>query len=421
MGTHSSKVYTDNEVDQDNRVKQQKKDIEAVESFAINVYASAPRNDSMWLILSSRLGQKAFFTYLKGESHESIMLFFLHLSEFMSRDLYDDDDETIAFFDNICTKLQNIDKPFVAIHQGLKKELDSLYYACDIDKELGTELMISLMGRLQIELVYVMAREFLTRFINSKNYKNWRAAENSHAVALTIDDTSMYNLDILVGSNKTSTSSWSSQTRNKIRSVFQPTDLVRSALSSMDSKELAHMLSHPESWLTALLAAAEALPISFTLATANTNRWGFPLIYANKSFEKATGFSREFVVGKSCKEFMQCEETEKEQIDILSEGLSKHLPCAAVVTNISADGRRYKNLVVLKPVANKISGKCAFIIGLQFDISREYDQGSSKLSLAQQLLEMLPTAIEGDCENENDLKSKIRLRNFFKRKWGKVQ
>jgi PAS domain-containing protein len=74
-------------------------------------------------------------------------------------------------------------------------------------------------------------------------------------------------------------------------------------------QEISRLLGS-ESWLAALVAAAEGLALSFSLATAHRDRKGFPLLYVNKYFEKLTGYPRNEVIGRNCK-FLQGIDTAK--------------------------------------------------------------------------------------------------------------
>jgi hypothetical protein len=81
--------------------------------------------------------------------------------------------------------------------------------------------------------------------------------------------------------------------RMKMKKIMKPSDLSVSALSGIFRSAKSEVLGSRDSWLTILLAAVEALPIAFSLASAKEGKEkGFPLIYVNKYFEKLTGYSR---------------------------------------------------------------------------------------------------------------------------------
>eukprot|EP01035_Chromulina_nebulosa_P019237 gene19237-25088_t len=179
----------------------------------------------------------------------------------------------------------------------------------------------------------MMAREQFNRFLLSKQYKAWRSAESSHAVATTAEDANAAAKTITPISRQVSFS-----TTHRKRNRRRESDLSVRAFLSIDTVELGRILGS-QSWLNALLAAAEGLPVSFCLSSARKDRKGFPVLYVNKSFELLT-------------------ETEKHLLQKLSDAL-KH------------------------------------------DVTREIDEGESKLRLAEELMEMLPDLILTD-DDEDD-------------------
>lgn len=392
-------------------VRQMRTDIEMVECFVVNVYASFPRTESMWLILGSKMGQKSFQTFCRAELVEEYLTLFLDIAEFLAQNQSYDDDLIVTRFDSISAKLFDQDTDISGlINQGLRSDIHTMSNASPVDKDLGTDRMVSMLSRLQTELVYIMSRDLFNRFILSKHYKTWRAAESSHAMATTFEDATIMSSDssfnFQSSSRKSSTKSLSTKHRHRLRSVVAPSDMVISALSAVENTELQHVLHYSETWLTALLAAVEALPISFTLASAKTTRKGFPLIYVNQYFEKTTGYARERVLGKNCKDVLQCPETEPQGKAVMSKCLRSKTPCVVVLTNATKEGRRFRNLVALKPVLNA-RGDYVYVIGLQIDISREREgeEIDSKLSLAQELLDMIPSRIAVDPAEEDEMDS----------------
>ena len=116
-------------------------------------------------------------------------------------------------------------------------------------------------------------------------------------------------------------------------------DIVTQAASSVDNEELQFLLSSGK-WLANLFSAVENLNFCVSLATARAERPGFPLIYVNKAFEHTTGYKRQDIVGKNCR-FLQSEWTEKDQISIMANALSKAQPVKVAITNCRKDGTGY--------------------------------------------------------------------------------
>ena len=172
--------------------------------------------------------------------------------------------------------------------------------------------------------------------------------------------------------------------------VKRPSEISVRAFSSGDKFEIAKLLGS-ESWLAALLAAVEALPLAFSLSTARRDRRGFPLMYVNKHFEKLTGYQRSDVLGRNCK-FLQCPESEKAQLTILSDALRCEKPAKVVLSNMTRDKRPFKNLIVIKPVFDE-RRVYSYVMAIQMDVTRDIDNYASKMQLAQELMDMLPSKL----------------------------
>jgi PAS domain S-box-containing protein len=365
----------------------------------------------MWLILSSKLGQKAFETFLKAEYTDDFLELFILLSHILVG-------KTIKM-DHLKERLEEIktrlEKPLVsrAIPELFRNEF---FYGDEIsvrseeyDETAETEKsrLIKLMERLQNEVVAIMARDYFNDFLVSKHYKSWRALESSHATATTVEDAaaSSHNIPILSamsgeisfrGSISLAVKNTeSTRTRSKMKKILNPSDLSLSAFSGLFSSAKEEVLNSRDSWLMALLAAVEALPIAFSLASAKEKAQGFPLIYVNKHFEKITGFSRRDVLGLNVKDFLQCPETEKHKTEALAKGLASMTTVVSVVTNRTKGGKNFRNLVALKPITDS-KRQYAYVLGLHYDVSSELQNVTDKVALAEELLEMLPASIITD-------------------------
>ena len=121
-----------------------------------------------------------------------------------------------------------------------------------------------------------------------------------------------------------------------------------------------------------LLCTVENMPLSFSLATASTQRLGFPLIYVNKFFEKLTGYSRSDVIGKSAK-FLQIDLNGVRRIDEaaferLAFGLRNACPTITRVTNYRCNGEKYVCMVALKPIYDE-DGSYLYVASLQIELT----------------------------------------------------
>mmetsp|Transcript_8309 Transcript_8309/g.13955 ORF Transcript_8309/g.13955 Transcript_8309/m.13955 type:complete len:286 (-) Transcript_8309:171-1028(-) len=176
---------------------------------------------------------------------------------------------------------------------------------------------------------------------------------------------------------------------NQEDEVARTKSIVRKAMDGMDKQELDRLFSSG-SWLASLLVAVETLPICVSIATANSNRRGFPLIYVNNYFEVTYGYTREEIIGQNCR-FLQGGKSEPESIRRLSTALREAKPVKVSITNFRKDGMPFRNLLAMKPIFDD-SGEYRYVVGIQFDVSKE-DATPAKLKLADELMKMLPDII----------------------------
>ena len=125
-------------------------------------------------------------------------------------------------------------------------------------------------------------------------------------------------------------------------------------------------------------------------------------MYVNKYFEKVTGFTRREVLGKSC-HFLQYHETEKSEIQKMNEALKSGHEIKVVLKNRSASGRIFKNLVALKPIYDDRK-VYRYVLSICLDVTKEVDECVSKMLLAQDLMDMIPSIIITDEEDEDEVR-----------------
>ncbi len=92
-----------------------------------------------------------------------------------------------------------------------------------------------------------------------------------------------------------------------------------------------------------------------------------PLIYVNQGFEKVTGYSRDEVIGKNCR-FLQADDTEQEQLEILRHAIKSQEDCKVELRNYRKDGTMFYNELIISPVRNK-DGEVTNFIGIQNDVT----------------------------------------------------
>lgn len=112
-----------------------------------------------------------------------------------------------------------------------------------------------------------------------------------------------------------------------------------------------------------------------------------PIIYANRTFAKMTGYSQEETLGRNCR-FLQGEETDHSSVMKIRKAIAKKEPITLVVKNYKKDGTLFWNRLSIRPVT--LEDTCYFI-GTQTDVTiqhRQMEELHSKDTEIEQL--MLP-------------------------------
>lgn len=381
--------------------------MKSVEKFVINVYASCPRVEAMWLILSSDLGQRAFNTFVKAERAEEYFTLFKEITEIRMIIKPSKNVLSQSLIKINKTYLENDAVMCIPLSYNLRLEIANVE-GLNLEEPLNfIGYFLDILERLQNETVFIMARDQFNRFILSKYYKQWRASESSHAVATTKHDMSEEIIKRAVSGHFPASATESSKVVEKMKRIISPVNMTTKAFANMDNNELKYIIGRTDNWLAALISAVEALPICFSLAVATptqsfnvsaNKKPSFPLIYVNKYFEKITGYNRSDVIGKATKDLLQCPESEPEPIQQMAESLKSMEQCIVIITNRDATGRLFRNLVVLIPIRDD-HDKYRYVVSFTFDVSKEVDECVSKLKLADDLSQMIPDMIYADEES----------------------
>jgi PAS domain S-box-containing protein len=92
-----------------------------------------------------------------------------------------------------------------------------------------------------------------------------------------------------------------------------------------------------------------------------------PVVYANKSFEKLTGYSQEEIIGKNCR-FLDGEETDQAELKRMREALKKRETVKVTMKSYRKDGSWFHNLLEATPLLDH-NGNIIYYLGVQYDIT----------------------------------------------------
>ena len=134
--------------------------------------------------------------------------------------------------------------------------------------------------------------------------------------------------------------------------------------------------------------AAEGITIGIVSDTS-------PLIYANKGFERLTGYAVKDVIGKNCR-FLQGEKTDEAAVDEIRQAIKKGEECTVELLNYKKDGTPFWNRLSISPLKNE-EGVVTHYIGVQSDIT-ELIETKERLEIANKELEIFRDKINAELD-----------------------
>jgi PAS domain S-box-containing protein len=114
-----------------------------------------------------------------------------------------------------------------------------------------------------------------------------------------------------------------------------------------------------------------------------------PIIYANKAFERLTGYSHEEIIGHNCR-FLQGEDREQEARFKIIEAMNKHEAVEVTLRNYKKDGTLFHNHLKITPLLDK-KNRVIYYLGVQYDITQQINANNEIKELTNLL-----NAIQGN-------------------------
>ncbi len=108
-----------------------------------------------------------------------------------------------------------------------------------------------------------------------------------------------------------------------------------------------------------------------------------PIVYANKAFERLTGYSQEEIVGHNCR-FLQGEDREQDQRYQIAQALKNHETVEVTLRNYKKDGTLFYNHLKIIPLFDS-KQRVLYYLGVQYDITKQINAGNEIKSLTDLL------------------------------------
>lgn len=100
-----------------------------------------------------------------------------------------------------------------------------------------------------------------------------------------------------------------------------------------------------------------------------------PIVFANASFSRLTGFSHDEIVGRNCR-FLQGPDTDQGAVDKIRKAIAERRPIELELLNYRKDGSRFWNRLLVSPVFDD-DGALTYFFASQFDVTLERERLSS--------------------------------------------
>lgn len=120
--------------------------------------------------------------------------------------------------------------------------------------------------------------------------------------------------------------------------------------------------------LPAVLLQAVAASGAVQGITIASNTDDLPLVYANSSFQRLTGYAPTEILGRNCR-FLQGPETDRAEVARLADALARHEEVSVVIRNHRRDGRPFWNRLSISPIRDPQTGAVTHFIGTQVDVT----------------------------------------------------
>ncbi|MDD2761333.1 MAG: PAS domain-containing protein [Methylomonas sp.] len=108
-----------------------------------------------------------------------------------------------------------------------------------------------------------------------------------------------------------------------------------------------------------------------------------PIIYANKAFERLTGYSQAEIVGHNCR-FLQGEDRDQTARYQIAAAMKKHESVEVTLRNYKKDGTLFHNHLKIIPLFDR-KGRVIYYLGVQYDITQNVNADNEIKALTQLL------------------------------------
>jgi PAS domain S-box-containing protein len=96
-----------------------------------------------------------------------------------------------------------------------------------------------------------------------------------------------------------------------------------------------------------------------------------PIVYANKAFERLTGYSQQDIIGHNCR-FLQGEDRDQHARQQIAEAMRLHEAVEVTLRNYKKNGELFHNRLKIIPLKDR-KDRVIYYLGVQYDITEQVD------------------------------------------------
>jgi PAS domain S-box-containing protein len=112
-----------------------------------------------------------------------------------------------------------------------------------------------------------------------------------------------------------------------------------------------------------------------------------PIVYANKAFERLTGYSQEEIIGHNCR-FLQGEDRDQPGRYQIREAMENREAIEVTLRNYKKDGTLFFNRLKITPMFDR-KQRVIYYLGVQYDITDKVN-ASNEIKELNNLLNAMP-------------------------------
>ena len=108
-----------------------------------------------------------------------------------------------------------------------------------------------------------------------------------------------------------------------------------------------------------------------------------PIVYANKAFERLTGYSHDEIIGHNCR-FLQGEDREQTARYQIADAIKNHQAVEVTLRNYKKDGTLFHNHLKIMPLLDR-KQRVIYYLGVQYDITSQINASNEIKALTDLL------------------------------------